>query len=344
MTIIAYFCIININFKQPKMDKPYVIGIDMGGTNTAFGVVDRRGEILFRGSINTLENSKKESYIKWEDYVADLIKAINNLIEVNDLKDMIKGIGMGVPNGNMNDGTIENAANIPWAKGVVVPLIKEMEIKTGLRCKLTNDANAAAMGEMAYGAAKGMKDFIEITLGTGVGSGIVSNGQLVVGHDGFAGELGHVRVIRENGRHCGCGRTGCLETYTSATGVARTAREYLEMYPERESVLRDIQHRPITSKDVYEAAKKGDKPAIDVFNFTGRILGEAFSNFVAFSSPKAIILFGGLADAGDFLLEPLKKAMNENMLFVYKGKTKIIISELNNAVAAILGASALAWE
>jgi len=320
------------------MDKPYVIGIDMGGTNTAFGIVDRRGEILFRGSISTL------GYTKGEDYVSDLGNAINDLIENNDLKDKIKGIGMGVPNGNMNDGTVESAANIPWAIGVVIPLAAMMKETTGLPCKLTNDANAAALGEMAYGVARGMKDFIVITLGTGVGSGIVSNGQLVVGHDGFAGELGHVRIVRENGRACGCGRTGCLETYTSATGVARTAREFLELQPERESVLREIQHRPITSKDVFEAAKKGDKLAIDVFNFTGRILGEAFVDFIAFSSPKAFILFGGLANSGNFLLDPLKKAIEENVLFVYKGKTEVVISKLNDAEAAILGASALAWE
>ena len=320
------------------MDKPYVIGIDMGGTNTAFGIADRRGEILFRGSISTL------GYSKGEDYVNDLGNAINSLIENNGLTDKIKGIGMGVPNGNMNEGTIENAANISWAKGIKIPLAAMMKEKTGLPCKLTNDANAAALGEMAYGAAKGMKDFIVITLGTGVGSGIVSNGQLVVGHDGFAGELGHVRIVRENGRACGCGRTGCLETYTSATGVARTAREYLEMQPERDSVLRAIQHRPITSKDVYDAAKAGDQLAIDVFNFTGRILGEAFCDFIAFSSPKAIILFGGLANSGNFLIDPLKKALDEHILFVYKGKTEVIISKLNDAEAAILGASALAWE
>ena len=320
------------------MDKPYVIGIDLGGTNTEFGIVDRRGEILFRGSVSTL------GYVKGEDYVDVLGNAINDLIANNNLKDKIKGIGIGVPNGNMNDGTVKDAANLPWTKGVLVPLTSLITEKTGLPCKLTNDANAAAMGEMAYGIAKGMKDFIVITLGTGVGSGIVSNGQLVVGHDGFAGELGHVRVIRENGRPCGCGLTGCLETYASATGVARTAREYLEMQPERESVLREIVHRPITSKDVYDAAKKGDKLAIEIFNFTGRILGEAFCDFIAFSSPKAFILFGGLANSGDFLLAPIKKAIDENVCFVYKGKTEVYISELNDAKAPILGASALAWE
>ena len=326
------------------MDKQYVIGIDMGGTNTDFGIVDKEGEIWFRSSIET------SSYTKAKDYVNDLGNTIKDLIKKNNLKDNIKGIGMGVPNGNMNDGTVKDAANIPWTKGVLVHLTEMLEKKTGLPCKLTNDANAAAMGEMAYGVAKELKDFIVITLGTGVGSGIVSNGQLVVGHDGFAGELGHVRVIRENGRLCGCGRTGCLETYASATGVARTARECLEIHPERESVLR--KYCKITSKDVYEAAKAGDELAIDVFNFTGRILGEAFCDFIAFSSPKAIILFGGLAKAGDFLLKPLKKAIDDNILFVYKGKTEVIISSLNDDnykgknkdKAAILGASALAWE
>jgi len=322
------------------MDKPYVIGIDMGGTNTAFGVVNRRGEILYRGSISTL------GYTKGDDYVKDLGNAINDLIEKNFLKGQIEGVGMGVPNGNMNDGTVMNAANIPWTKGIPVPfpLAAKVAEETGLPCKLTNDANAAAMGEMAYGAAKGLKDFIVITLGTGVGGGIVSNGQLVVGHDGFAGELGHVRAVHENGRLCGCGRTGCLETYTSATGVARTAQEFLEQKPERASVLRNIQYRPITSKDVYDAATVGDQLAIDVFNFTGKILGEAFCDFIAFSSPKAFILFGGLTLAGDFLLDPLKKAIEENVLFVYKGKTEIVISKLNDAEAAILGASALAWK
>jgi len=320
------------------MDIPYVIGVDMGGTNTAFGVVDRRGDILYRGSIKTNE------YTTGEDYVEGLGGAINELISLNKLEGKIRGIGMGVPNGNMNDGTIANAANIPWAKSVVVPLTKLMTEKTGLPCRLTNDANAAAMGEMAYGVAKGMKDFIVITLGTGVGSGIVANGQLIVGHDGFAGELGHVTVVRHNGRSCGCGRFGCLETYTSATGVARTARELLDQNPEKESVLRDISDRPITSKDVYDAAIKGDELAIEIFNFTGKILGEAFCDFIAFSSPKAIILFGGLAHAGKFLTEPIKKAMEENILFVYAGKTEIILSKLNDAEAAILGASALAWE
>jgi glucokinase len=270
--------------------------------------------------------------------------AINELIVSNELNGKIKGIGMGVPNGNMNDGTVENAANIPWTKGVIVPLAEMITQKTGLPCKLTNDANAAALGEMAYGAAKGIKDFIVITLGTGLGSGIVAGGQLIVGHDGFAGELGHTTTVRHNGRLCGCGRTGCLETYASATGVARTAREFLEIYPNEKSLLRDIVYRPITSKDVFEAAEVGDELALKIFEFTGRILGQALADFIAFSSPKAIILFGGLAHAGKYLTEAVTKSIDEHVLYVYKGKTEIIISKLNDAEAAILGASALAWE
>jgi glucokinase len=320
------------------MNLQYVIGVDMGGTNTAIGVVDARGSILYRSQVSTTE------YSTGEEYADALGNAINDLIKQNDLQDKIKGIGMGAPNGNMNDGTIEKAANIPWAKTVVVPMTDLVTKKTGLPCRLTNDANAAALGEMAYGSAKGLKDFIVITLGTGLGSGIVSGGQLIVGHDGFAGELGHSIMVRHNGRLCGCGRTGCLETYASATGVARTAREFLELYPEKKSVLREIAYPPITSKDVYEAAKAGDELALLIFEFTGKILGDAFCDFITFSSPQAIILFGGLAHAGEFLLEPIRKEMETQLLSIYQGKTKILISQLNDAEAAILGASALAWE
>jgi len=272
-----------------------------------------------------------------------LSDGISAMIENAGLVGQVKGIGMGVPNGNMYKGTIEYAANIPWANKRLVPLAEMVTESTGLFCCLTNDANAAASGEMAYGSARGMKDFIMITLGTGVGSGIVCNGQLVCGHDGFAGELGHVIVRRYNGRPCGCGRSGCLEAYTSATGVARTAREFLETRPD-ESLLREISDRPITSKDVFDAAEKGDKIAKEIFEFTGRILGEAFADFITFSSPEAIILFGGLAKSGDYLMEPIKKAMDENVLYVYKGKTQLKLSELKDADAAILGASALVWE
>jgi glucokinase len=320
------------------MNEPYVIGIDVGGTTTELGIVDRMGEILFRSEkIDTL------AFTSGDDFVNNLGNIVNKLIEKNDLKGKIKGIGIGAPNGNMNEGTVEKAVNIPWAKERV-PMVEMLTKLTGLPGKLTNDANAAALGEMQYGVAKGMKDFIVITLGTGLGSGIVSNGQLVVGHDGFAGELGHVIVVRENGRVCGCGRNGCLETYASATGVARTAREFLLARPEEGSLLRNIQHRPITSLDVYAAAVTGDKLAIDIFNFTGKILGEAFCDFIAFSSPEVIILFGGLAKSRAFLTAPLKKAIDENICFVYRGKTEILVSQLNDAEAAILGASALAWE
>jgi glucokinase len=312
----------------------------MGGTNTAIGVVDARGSILHRSEIST------GAYATGKDYAAALSAAINRLIEQNALKGQVRGIGMGAPNGNMNDGSIERAANIPWsqAEAASIPMAAMLTAETGLPCRLTNDANAAALGEMTYGSARGMKDFIVITLGTGLGSGIVAGGQLIVGHNGFAGELGHVRVVRENGRPCGCGRTGCLETYASATGVVRTAREWLALHPDRPSFLRAITHRPITSKDVFESAEKGDALAVEIFHFTGRILGEAFADFIAFSAPQAIILFGGLACAGNYLLQPLQTEMEKNLLSFHRGKTKIILSPLNDAEAAILGASALGWK
>ncbi|GHT43653.1 glucokinase [Bacteroidia bacterium] len=320
------------------MNYTYVIGVDMGGTHTAFGAVDARGRIACRGEILTGDYSTGEAYVN------ALGDAINQLIKENELTDKVRGIGMGAPNGNMNDGTIANAANISWAKNGAVPVAQMLTERTGLPCKLTNDANAAAVGEMTYGAAKGMKDFLVITLGTGLGSGIVSNGQLIVGHDGFAGELGHVVTIRHNGRQCGCGRQGCLETYASATGVARTAREMLDENPHKRSLLRNTVYRPLTSKDVYDAAKQGDELAIKIFNFTGEILGAAFADFITFSSPQAIILFGGLAHSGDYLLAPLKQSLDKHILSVFKGKTQILISQLNDAEAPILGASALAWE
>ena len=237
--------------------------------------------------------------------------------------------------------SIEFAPNLPW-KGVI-PLAAMFEERLGIPTALTNDANAAGVGEMTYGAARGMKDFIMITLGTGVGSGIVINGQMVYGHDGFAGELGHTIIRRENGRLCGCGRHGCLETYCSATGVARSAREFLTKSTEP-SLLRDIPAESITSKDVYDAAVKGDKIAQDIFEFTGTILGEALADFIAFSSPEAIVLFGGLAKAGDYIFKPIQKAIDDNVLNIYKGKTKLLASELKDSDAAVLGASALGWE
>ena len=318
------------------MDKPYVIGIDVGGTNTVAGIVDKRGQILKSGSIKTNKHAQVE------DYLEDLSALIEDLIAGTTTKDQIKGIGAGTPNGNYFTGSIEFAPNLRW-KGVI-PFAQMLEDKVGIPVALTNDANAAAIGEMTYGAARGMKDFIVITLGTGVGSGIVVNGQLVYGHDGFAGELGHVIMRRNNGRTCGCGRTGCLEAYSSATGVARTAREYLELRPNAKSILREIDPEEITSKDVFDAAIAGDELAKEIFKFTGEMLGEAFADFVAFSSPEAIILFGGLAKAGDLLMNPIQESMERNLLDIFKNKIKLMFSELKESDAAVLGASALGWE
>ncbi len=317
------------------MSKPYVVGIDIGGTNTVFGIVDARGTIIDNGSIKTGKHSKIE------DYVNELHEQLFQLLEKNDVVGKIAGIGVGAPNGNYFNGTIEFAPNLPW-RGVL-PLADMLSDKFGIPVALTNDANAAAIGEMTYGAARGLKDFIMITLGTGVGSGIVVNGQLVYGHDGFAGELGHVIVKPVNGRACGCGRTGCLETYASATGVARTAREFLEIRKDN-SLLRQIPIQDITSKDVYDAAIAGDQIAKDIFEYTGNILGEAFANFTAFSSPKAIILFGGLAKSGELIMKPIRESMERNMLNIYKNKVDLLFSELKESDAAVLGASALGWE
>ena len=314
--------------------KPYVIGIDLGGTNTAFGIVDARGNILRTSSIKT------GKHLDIRDYIKDLGVAIRDLVEIDLTMDKIFGIGIGAPNGNYFNGSIEFAPNLPWKDKI--PLAGLLEKELQIPVVLTNDANAAAIGEMTYGAARGMKDFIEITLGTGVGSGIVVGGELVYGHDGFAGEVGHT-VIRRNGRTCGCGRQGCLETYTSATGVARTAREYLSIR-EDDSLLRDLDPAEITSKDVFDAAMKGDKLAIQIFENTGTILGEALADAVAYTSPEAIILFGGLTHAGDLLLKPTQRAMEENLLNIYKGKVKIVFSELKENDAAILGAAAMGWE
>ena len=318
-----------------NMEKPYVVGIDIGGTNTVFGIVDARGTIIASSSIKT------GAYEDVNDYVDEVCKNLLPLIIANGGVDKIKGIGIGAPNGNYYSGTIEFAPNLPW-KGVI-PLAAMFEERLGIPTALTNDANAAGIGEMTYGAARGMKDFIVITLGTGVGSGIVIGGNLVYGHDGFAGELGHVIMRRNNGRPCGCGRQGCLEAYASATGVARTAREFLEIRKD-DSLLRELDPDEITSKDVYDAAMKNDKLALEIFEFTGNILGEAFADFVAFSSPEAIILFGGLTKAGDLIMNPIKRSMEKNMLKVFEGKTKLLFSQLKESDAAVLGASALGWE
>lgn len=325
---------ISLTYNQSFM-KPYVIGIDIGGTNTVFGIVDARGAVIASNSIKTAKHPKIE------DYIDELHKEITRLIEANDAVDKINGIGIGAPNGNYYTGMIEYAPNLIW--GGSIPLQRLMQDKFGLPVAVTNDANAAAIGEMTYGAARGLKDFIMITLGTGVGSGIVIDGKLVYGHDGFAGELGHMIVKRSNGRLCGCGRSGCLEAYCSATGVARTAREFLEIRVEP-SLLRNLEVEAITSKDVYDAAVNGDKLAKEIFDYTGTILGEAMADMTVFSSPQAFILFGGLAKSGELLLKPLRDAMDKNMLSVFKGKPKVMLSELKEADAAVLGASALGWE
>ena len=327
--------LLNKNNMNSSMERPYGGGIDIGGTNTIFGIVDARGTIIVSGAVET------QIYTTVDEYVDEVCKNLLPLIIGHGGVEKIKGIGIGAPNGNYYSGTIEFAPNLPW-KGII-PLAAMFEERLGIPTALTNDANAAAVGEMTYGAARGMKEFIMITLGTGVGSGIVINGQIVYGHDGFAGELGHIIVRRENGRLCGCGRHGCLGTYCSATGVARTAREILAARTDA-SLLRNIPAENITSKDVYEAAVKGDKIAHEIFDFTGTVLGEALADFIAFSSPEAIILFGGLAKSGDYIMKPIQKAINDNILKIYQGKTKLLVSELKDSDAAVLGASALAWE
>ncbi|MDR2891239.1 MAG: ROK family protein [Alistipes sp.] len=316
------------------MDKKYVIGVDVGGQTSKLGVVDARGNVLAQSTIRT------DTHDDVNLYVHDLAEAVTKLADQVGGMESIRGIGVGAPNGNYYRGTIEFAPNLKW-KGVV-PLAELVSTATGVPAALTNDANAAAVGEMTYGAARGMKNFIMITLGTGVGSGIVIDGNVVYGHDGFAGELGHTIQVRHNGRQCGCGRTGCLEAYTSAVGVARTAREILET-TDRQTVLRDLQWDKITSRDVAEAATQGDRVALDIFEFTGKLLGEALADFVAFSAPEAIILFGGLTKAGDLIKRPVVEAMENNLLMMWKGKVKVLFSELKESDAAILGASALAW-
>ena len=317
--------------------KPYVIGLDLGGTNSVFGIVDSRGEIKATTAIKT------QGYDKVEDYVDACVTALEPIIEQVGGIGMIKAMGIGAPNGNYYNGTIEFAPNLSWGHDGIVPLAAMFKERLGIPVALTNDANAAAIGEMIYGVARGMKNFIVITLGTGVGSGIVINGQLVYGCDGFAGELGHVIVRRENGRPCGCGRKGCLETYCSATGVARTARELLTTTTEP-SILRELDPENITSLDVAIAAGKGDKLANEIYEFTGRLLGEACADFAAFSSPEAFIFFGGMTKAGDLIMKPIEKAYDENVLKIFKGKAKFLVSGLEGSSAAVLGASAVGWE
>lgn len=318
--------------------KPYVIGVDLGGTNTVFGIVSARGEVIAQDSIKTKQHKTAAEFVE-----AGLACLRPLVTQVGGIE-QIQGMGIGAPNGNYYNGTIEFAPNLPWAHDGVIPLAQLFSDALGIPVKLTNDANAAAMGEMTYGAARGMKNFIVITLGTGVGSGIVINGLVVYGCDGFAGELGHVIMDRRpDARPCGCGRKGCLEAYCSASGVARTAREILQT-TDRPSLLREKPLDKIESLDVSIAADKGDEVAQEIFEFTGKMLGEACADFAAFSSPEAFIFFGGLCKAGDLIMSPIKASYDASVLKIFKGKPKFLVSSLMNANAAVLGASALGWE
>ena len=343
----------------------YAIGIDIGGTTVAFGVVDERGTMVARSYFiedeDTKEVEKKlekykietQDYEKFDDFINILVKKLKLFLADNNLTENIIGIGIGAPNAQYSTGEIVNPVNL-WKndKSVEVRvfkirdiLSKEMNLDKE-NIVIDNDANAAAMGELLYGKAKeeNIKNFIEITLGTGVGSGIVSNGALVRGNNGFAGELGHTVSIRHNGRLCGCGGRGHLETYASATGVACTAREFLETRKEY-SVLREITQEKITSKDVFNAAKKGDKISLDIFEYTGKILGEAFADFIVFSDPEAIILFGGLTKSwNDYLKEPTERYMENALMPNFRGKVKLMLTGMKAADVAVLGASALVWE
>ena len=315
--------------------KSLVIGLDLGGTNSVFGVVDSKGEIIATTSIKT------QAYPSVDQYIMESVKAIKQIAEQVGGMEKIRAMGIGAPCGNYYKGTIEHAANLVWAKGIV-PLANMFVNELGIPVVVTNDAKAAAMGEMKYGVAVGMNNFVELTLGTGVGSGIVANGQLIYGFDGFAGELGHM-IVEPDGRPCGCGRKGCLETYCSATGVVRTTIAMLEESPETNS-LRDIATDKLTSYEVYKAAMAGDTMAQEVFKQTGRRIGIACANIATFLSPEAFIFFGGLAQAGELLLRPIEEAYNENVLSLYKGKARFLMSGLDGAKAAILGASAIAWD
>ncbi|MDB5196427.1 MAG: glucokinase [Flaviaesturariibacter sp.] len=317
------------------LSQELAIGIDIGGTNTKYGLVNHRGEIVEKGDIKT------DAFATVEDFVNGLHQTLQPIMEKVGDGERIRGIGVGAPNGNYYTGTIEYAPNLHW--GGIIPLAKLVSEKFGLRCSLTNDANAAAVGEMMYGAARGMKDFIMITLGTGVGSGIVANGHVVYGHDGFAGELGHT-IIRHGGRkHWSTKLDGSVEAYCSATGIVLTAKELLAQ-SDKPSLLRIYEEKELDSKKVYECAIQGDEMAAEVYRFTGQLLGESLANFVMFSSPEAIILFGGVIKAGDLIMKPTKEHMEMNLLPIFQNKVKLVFSELKEADAAILGASALVWE
>lgn len=316
------------------MSSPDVaIGVDIGGTNTVFGFVERSGTCIREASMETRAQDPPEAFI------TRLHAAIVEASDALPGRPAIRGIGIGAPNANYYRGTVEYPPNLSW-KGVVdvVGLVKKL---IDVPVAITNDANAAALGEGMFGAARGMKDYIVITLGTGVGSGLVANGHLIYGHDGFAGELGHV-IVDPGGRECGCGRRGCLETYASAGGICRTVFEILAASRD-ESVLRSVPFDQLTAKKVTEAAKTGDRVALEAFDRTARILGAKLADAVAHTSPEAIILFGGLANAGDLIIGPTKKYMESCMLNIFKNKVKVLPSGLTAGNTAVLGASALIW-
>ena len=315
------------------------IGIDIGGQSSKCGVVTQDGTILCQSVVTSLIDN-------FDEYLALLADTVKDLIRKTAAQGTPAGIGIGAPNANRIDGTIRYAPNLRWARDAegkpgVIHLAARLEEATGLHVRITNDANAAARGEHIYGVARGIDDFIMITLGTGVGSGIISHGRLVYGHDGFAGELGHVCAV-QGGRQCNCGLKGCLETYASAMGVARTAREFLQN-DSRESLLRRIDPQSISSKDIYDAAVQGDELAKEIFAYTGRILGHALGDFVKFSSPQAIVLFGGLTKSREFFHDEMVQAMNDNLMQIWKGKIQILYSSLKESDAAILGASSMVW-
>ncbi len=317
--------------------RQYALGIDLGGTGTKFGLVDEDGQVLRSDSIPT------QQYPDIVEYCDVLCAGLKRLVEAEGLTmGDLAGIGCGAPDANFYTGCIEQATNLPW-KGVV-PLAKLISERMGVKCTVTNDANAAAQGEMIYGSARGMKNFIVITLGTGVGSGIVTDGKLLYGHDGFAGELGHCKVdYSGNGRLCGCGQRGCIEAYASATGVARTAMEIITAttQPTLLRQLPDIDH--ITSKDVFNAAEQGDLVAKQIFDYTGHLLGMKMADYVHFSSPEAIILFGGLTKSGHWIMDPIREAFEQNLMPLWKGKIPVYVSILKDSDAAILGAASLVW-
>lgn len=315
------------------------IGIDIGGQSSKCGVVTHEGTILCQSVVTSLIDS-------FDEYLTLLANTVKDLVRQTADRGTVAGIGIGAPNANRLDGTIRYAPNLKWARGAdgkpgVVYLADRLQEATGLHVRITNDANAAARGERTYGVAKGIDDFIMLTLGTGVGSGIISHGRLVYGHDGFAGELGHV-CVEQDGRQCNCGLKGCLETYASAMGVARTAREFLKK-DSGKSILHNLNPEKISSKDIYDAAVQGDSLAKEIFTYTGRILGRAMGDFVKFSSPQAIVLFGGLTKSREFFHDDMVKAMNDNLMQIWKGQIQILYSSLKESDAAILGASSMVW-